>query len=298
MRIPENTHLLDTRMDTLKLDLWTFDAGAAMADPAACAACVVERVHASWSGGADVVVFPELMWMVLERFVEDPDKPAGVARLFWDTLWPGLMKSLHHPDKAVVLGSVPFLDGGGMLRNRAPILSGGREIYQDKIHLTPWEKAFHGGGPLRIWTYKKFRITTIICLDIEIPELSAALRGGNVDLILVPSATENLLGVERVGRCASARAVELGCHVAVCQLVGRADSELIDENIGRLSLYSPSQSPFAAMDMRDESIVFHEGFHRRSFTLDMAAIAGARALTNETDPSKIRPQAIVVTDLE
>jgi hypothetical protein len=224
-----------------------------------------------------VVAFPELMWMVLERFVEDPDKPAGVARLFWDTLWPGLMKSLHHPDKAVVLGSVPFLDGGGMLRNRAPILSGGRGIYQDKIHLTPWENAFHGGGPLRIWSYKKLRIATIICLDIEIPELSAALRGRNVDLILVPSATENLLGVER-------------------QLVGRADSELIDDNIGRLSLYSPSQSLFAAMDMQDESIVFHEGFHRRSFTLDMVSIARARALTNETDPSKIRPETIVVTD--
>ena len=285
-------------MDTLKLDLWTFDVGAVMANPAACAECVLERVHASWSGGADLVAFPELMWMTLERFVDGPDKAAGVARLFWDTLWPDLSKSLHHPDKAVVLGSVPFLDAGGMLRNRAPILSEGRVIHQDKIHLTPWENAFHGGGPLHIWTYKKLRVATIICLDIEIPELSAALRGRNVDLILVPSATDNLLGVQRVGRCASARAVELGCHVGVCQLVGRAASELIDDNIGRLSLYSPSQSSFAAIDRQDESIIFHEGFHRRSFTLDMEKIAAARANSGETDPSKILPGAPVVTDVE
>jgi predicted amidohydrolase len=283
-------------MDSLKLDLRTFDVGAAMADPAACAACVSEHVLASWSGGADVVVFPELMWMALERFVDGPDKPAGVARLFWEKLWPGLRKSLHHPDKAVVLGSVPFRDAGGVLRNRVPILSEGRELFQEKIHLTPWENAFHGGGPVHVWSFKGWRVAVIVCLDIEIPEISAALRGKNVDLILVPSATESLSGVERIGRCASARAVELGCHVGVCPLVGRADSELIDDNLGRISLYLPSQSPFLAIDRQDESIVFHEGFHCRSFTLDMEAIAKARALASETDPSKIRPGMIVVTE--
>jgi predicted amidohydrolase len=283
-------------MDTLKLDLWTFDVGAAMADSAECAECVTQRVLSSWSGGADVVAFPELMWMALERFVDGPDKPAGVARLFWETLWPGLRKSLHHPDKAVILGSVPFCDADGLLRNRVPILSEGRGIYQDKIHLTPWENAFHGGGPLHVWTFKGLRVAVIVCLDIEIPEISSALRGKNVDLILVPSATENLLGVERVGRCANARAVELGCHVGVCPLVGRADSDLIDDNLGRLSLYAPSQSPFVATDRQDESIVFEEGFHRRSFTLDMESIAAARSLAGETDPSKIRPGMIVVTE--
>jgi predicted amidohydrolase len=285
-------------MDTLKLDLWTFDVGAAMTDPAACADCVSQHVLASWSDGADVVAFPELMWMALERFVDGPNKPAGVARLFWETLWPGLRETLYHPDKAVVLGSVPFLDADGLLRNRVPMLSEGREMFQDKIHLTPWEDAFHGGGLLRVWSFKGLRIAVIVCLDIEIPEISVALRDKNVDLILVPSATESLLGVERIGRCASARAVELGCHVGVCQLVGRADSELIDDNHGRLSLYSPSQSPFLAIDRQDESIVFHEGFHRRSFTLDMESIAMARSLAGETDPSKIRPGTIVVTEDE
>jgi predicted amidohydrolase len=285
-------------MDTLKLDLRTFDAGAAASDPAACADIVTQLTLNSWSGGADVVAFPELMWMALERFVDGENKPAGVARLFWDALWPGLRQKLHHPDKAVILGSVPFLDADGLLRNRAPILSEGRVIHQDKIHLTPWENAFHGGGPLRVWTFKGLRIAVIVCLDIEIPELSAALRGKHIDLILVPSATENLLGVERISRCANARAVELGCHVGVCQLVGCADSELIDDNIGRLSLYSPSQSPFAAIDRQDESIVFEEGFHCRTFTLDMEAIAMARSLAGETNPSKILPGSIVVQEVK
>jgi predicted amidohydrolase len=91
-------------------------------------------------------------------------------------------------------------------------------LYQDKLHLTPWESAFSPGDTLHLWHFAGLRIAVIICLDIEIPELSARLRDEEVDLILCPSATETVLGVERVDRCASARAVELGCHVAVSHL--------------------------------------------------------------------------------
>jgi predicted amidohydrolase len=69
---------------------------------------------------------------------------------------------------------------------------------------------------LRVWEFGGVRFAVIICLDIEIPEISAKLRGRGVDVILVPSATETILGVERVDRCASARAVELGAIVGVC----------------------------------------------------------------------------------
>jgi predicted amidohydrolase len=235
--------------------------------------------------------------MALERFVDGPEKLEGVAALFWVKLWPELRTGLHHPDKAVVLGSVPFLDDAGALRNRVPILSEGREGFQDKIHLTPWENRFSGGGPLRIWEFKGLRIATVVCLDIEIPELSVALRGKKVDLLLVPSATENVLGVERVGRCASARAVELGCYTAVCQLVGRMESELIDENIGRVAVYSPSQSPFLPDDRHDESAIFTNGFHCGSFALNLEALANARALVGETDPSRVRAFPVDIVEV-
>lgn len=273
-------------MDHLNLHLLSFDAGFAADSPPAFADKVLELVHGSWDDGADLVLLPELLWMGLERFVEKHDPIRGVAMLFRYQVWPRLQPALSLPGKAVVLGTTPFPDGN-VLRNRAPIIADGRVLYQDKIHLTPWESDFRGGGPLFLWSFGGVSIAVVICLDIEIPEISAALRGAGVDLILVPSATESMMGVERVGRCADARAVELGCHVALCHLCGRAASELIDENLGRLAFFSPSQSLFAGTPRGIASEVFSDGFHRLAVKADIPAIRLNRDLAGETDPSKV-----------
>lgn len=283
-------------MDHLKLDLWTFDVGSPAANATAYAESVTSRVIDSWDAGADVVVLPEFTWMGLERFIAGPDKIKGVAELFWNHHWPDIAVQLDRPDKAVVLGTVPFAGRDGSLKNRAPILNGGRFFYQDKIHLTPWEDSFSGGGPVRIWNLRGIRAAVVICLDVEIPEIAAALRGMNLDLMLVPSATESLMGVERVGRCADARAVELGCHVGLCHLVGQMESELIDENLGRLAVFSPSQSAFRSSGRQIASDVFTGGFHRMSVDLDFAAIRENRAQIGETDPSRVVPAAIRIEE--
>jgi predicted amidohydrolase len=281
-------------MDTLNLHLWAWDAGAPAASPAAYAAMVTDRVLQSLREGAEVVVLPEFTWLGLERFVTAPDRLAGVARLFWDDLWPELRERLALPGTAVVLGTVPFVEADGRLLNRAPILSEERVLAQDKIHLTPWEAAFAGGGPLRVWSFRGRRLAVLVCLDVEVPELAAALRVAAVDLLLIPSATESMLGVERIGRCAAARAVELGCHVAVCPLVGRAESELVDENLGRCAVYSPAQSPLLELPRSREGPLHTTGCHRFTALLDLAAITAVRALSDETAPALLRPQPIQV----
>ncbi len=283
-------------MEHLTLDLRTFDIGAAAESPAAYASLLTDRILESWESGADIVVFPEFSWMGLERFVEGPDKLTGVADLFWNDLYPSLQTTLARTGKAAVLGTVPFRDDDGTLKNRAPVMSDGNWIHQDKIHLTPWENDFTGGGPLRVWTFRGHRVAVVICLDVEVPEIAAALRGSALDLLLVPSATENVLGVERVGRCADARAVELGCHVGLCHLVGTTESTLVDENVGQLAAFSPSQSPFLNHERQDRSDLLTEGFHLKRVTLDTAALAATRALHGETDPSKLSaPPVRVVT---
>jgi predicted amidohydrolase len=283
-------------MERMKIDLWTYDVGADFASPMDCAAQMTDRVLQSWDDGADIAVFPEFAWMALERFIAGPDKLRGVAHLFWNDLWPGIQSALDRFDKAAVLGSVPFVDESGAIFNRAPLLCGGRVFHQDKIHLTPWENAFTGGGPLCIWTFRDVRIATIICLDIEVPELSSAMRGRHVDLVLVPSATETTLGVERVHRCANARSVELGCHVAVSQLVGRMESELIDENVGALAAYAPSQSVFVETPRQDLGTILHDGFHRKSVSIDIAALREMRSLTGETNPSLLSTPHIQIIE--
>ncbi len=279
-------------MDRLTLELQTFDVAAPEAASAREFADLVgRRVAEAWDDGADAVLLPELLWMGLARFVDGADSTRAVAELFRGELWPRLSESLRRPGKAAVLGTVPWAVDGGVLLNRAPIVSDGRELHQDKLNLTPWETGLRGGDTLRIWDFGGVRCAVVICLDIEVPEISAALRGQAVDLVLVPSATENILGVERVGRCADARAVELCCHVGLTHLVGDINSSLVDANVGRLGVFSPSQSAFGASPRQRVSEVVSSGFHRLRVELDIAALRRQRDLALETNPARLRPGA-------
>ncbi|MGV3660656.1 MAG: nitrilase-related carbon-nitrogen hydrolase [Prosthecobacter sp.] len=269
----------------ITLDLLTFDPGLKAKSPAAFAAEVTECVETSWDDGADVVLLPEFTWLGLEPLVEPKDL-RRVAEVFWNELFPTLKSLLQRPDKAVVLGTAPFWDvEQGVLRNRAPILLGDRVLHQDKLHLTPWESAFTPGTEQVLWEFGGLTFAVVICLDIEIPETSARLRGAGVDVLLVPSATETILGVERVDRCASARAVELGCVVGVSHLTGRAESELIDQNVGRTAVYLPSQAAFQKTPRWEEGEIVESGRHKQRVRIDSRSLEIMRRMKQETNPS-------------
>lgn len=270
----------------LTLDLVTFDPGVQVTDAADYAGAVASRVEQSWAEGADLVLLPEFTWMGLEPLVaRAQDEPLRcVAEFFEKNLLPGLRTRLSRPGKAVVLGTVPTVTSDGRIMNRAVIFSDGQTLFQDKLHLTPWENSFTPGDTLHLWTFGGFRIAVIICLDIEIPELSARLRDSGVDLILCPSATESILGVERVNRCASARAVELGCYVGVSHLTGRAESGLIDENIGKAALYRPSQSAFKNALRLEETEIHQEGSQILRGRLEKHPLDVMRRMKVETNP--------------
>jgi predicted amidohydrolase len=283
-------------MDPLNLHLWTCDVGALADTPEVYARLISDCVLQSWDEGADLVLFPEYTWMGLERFVTGSMKLRGVAELFWQQQWPALRHKLARPGKAVVLGSVPFLTADGKLRNRAPIICDARELFQDKLRLTPWESAFTGGEDLLVWKFKDVTFAVQVCLDIEVPETAALLRGRGVDCLLVPSATETILGVERIARCASARAVELGCCVAVAHLTGRSQSELVDQNLGCLGFYSPSLGAFMDQSREKRTPVVLEGFELLRVTLNKDLLLQARADTVETNPALLAPQPIIVRE--
>lgn len=271
----------------ISLDLCTFDPGLPAKSPAAFAAEVTECVETSWDDGADVVLLPEFTWMGLEPLV-DPKNMRRVAEVFWGEVLPTLQSLLMRPDKAVVLGTAPFWDEERkVLHNRAPILAGDRVLHQDKLHLTPWEGAFSPGREQALWEFGGLTFAVIICLDIEIPETSARLRGAGVDVILVPSATETILGVERVDRCASARAVELGCIVGVSHLTGRAESDLIDQNVGRTAVYFPSQAAFRDAPRWVEGEVAEAGVRKQRVRLEKRALEVMRRMKQETNPSAL-----------
>ncbi|WP_395736149.1 nitrilase-related carbon-nitrogen hydrolase [Prosthecobacter sp.] len=272
----------------IAIDLCTFDTKTDVKSPAAYAAVVVDCVEASWNNGADLVLLPEFAWVGLVPLVE-PRTLQRAAEVFWNEVLPALKSLLTRPGKAVVLGTVPFWDAERQeLRNRAPILLEDRVLHQDKLHLTPWESDFSPGTELHLWEFAGLRFAVVICLDIEIPEISTRLRGSAVDVLLVPSATETVLGVERVGRCASARAVELGCAVGVCHLTGKTEVELIDVNVGRTAVYWPSQMSFRDAPRWQESSLIEEGIHKQRLMIDRKHLQVMRRMPLETNPSLLK----------
>ena len=275
-------------MSALTVDLRTFDVGAEAASPQEFAAQVTRLVRESWESGADIVCLPEYLWMGLERFTgETEERPAmaAISRLFWTELWPDLQNELTCKDKAAILGTAPWAEGEGAPTNRAPIISNGVAHHQEKRSLTPWESSFAAGLDTAIFELQGFRFAVLICFDIEVPEWSVALRGKGIDVLLVPSATESVLGVERVGRCASARAVELGCYVGVCHLVGKTNSVLVDENVGRLAWFTPSQSPFVEAPREIVTPVVEKNFHWLRGVASADLLRRMRALRAETNPA-------------
>lgn len=274
----------------MNITAWTFDVGVPVDSAQTFAEECLRRVEQSWDEGADVVLFPEYLWMGLEPLVGGGVE--GVAGVFWTQLWPGIQARLSRPGKAAVLGTVPWKEPDGTLMNRAPILADGRVLFQDKLCLTPWENVFCGGTELRVWEFGGLKLAVLICLDVEVPELAALLRGTGLDLLLVPSATETLMGVERIGRCASARAVEIGCAVAVAHLVGRSTTSLIDDNLGRVSFYLPSQAHTARCTRETPGDVVTEGFVRGNFELSSRLVSLSRRTTPETNPARLRVETV------
>lgn len=174
------------------------------------------------------------------------------------------------------------------LRNRAWISTDGKLLYQDKIALTPWERAMHPGTTLDIIEYGGLRIALLICLDCEMPELIAHIKKAKPDLVLIPSATETSFGAHRITRCASAIAVQLSCYVATSPIVGQAHSCLLDTNVGYTGFFLPSLEAFRHnLPLEDLGSLIDSGMHKRTFTLDPHTLKVAHRNWIEPNPARL-----------
>ncbi len=273
----------------ITLDLYSSDVGHSFSTATEFAKHLTSLTLESYKTGADIVVFPEYTWMGLEKFVDKKNSLSEISHLFWNQLWPQIKNDLNQPNKVLIMGSCPFLiESTSKFTNRCPILCQEKETFQEKLQLTPWETSFQSGNTINVINFKNLRIAVLICFDIEFPELSLRLKEEKIDLLVVPSACESILGVERVNRCASARAIELGAFVGVSHLLGETESELVDLNLGGLSLYTPSQSPFKDSKRQQSTQIFKKGFHRLRKSLDFDLLTQMRSLKMETNPSLVK----------
>lgn len=202
-------------------------------------------------GGADFVLFPEyvaLPWLLADggdfrerllaaadleaRFMEEARRAAAEFRL------------------TVIAGTVPHVEDRDTIRNRSWIcLPGEKPIFQDKQNMTRFEAEewkISGGAPeLSVFRHKGATCAVAICYDVEFPAYCAAAAEAKVDVLFVPSCTDDVHGYWRVRHCAEARAIENQCFVVMSSVVeGDPRYPEIGAHYGRACILSPCDVGF------------------------------------------------------
>ena len=197
--------------------------------------------------GASILIAPELIslsWMGFAPSMPIADEPGWLAREAKRAL-PALRDLSREHGVALVPGSMPYpaADGRGCVNRAFLITPGGGVHHHDKLELTPSERTvgkwtLERGADVRVYEWNGLRIAVLICLDVQLTRVIARLAGHDVDLLVVPTATNDLAGYHRVFDCAKARAVELQCAVAAVGLIGVSGSE---SYVGGASVYLPCE---------------------------------------------------------
>jgi predicted amidohydrolase len=273
----------------IRISAHTYDVAIRHATPDAFESHFLGLLRQSLEEGSRVVVFPEYACYVLARvpgFTNEAGKVdnARISDFVWKRFFPKVVELSGKHRAILCAGSAPFTAQGKRVTNRALLAASGREIVCEKRSLTPWETDFAPGARTTVFEWEGLRVASLICFDSEFPEIAVELKRQQPHLVLVPSATSDRLGVERVCRSASARAVELGAITMVSPLVGTdLANPLVDVNVGRCAIYYPAQEAFRDETSR-ESAQFDSGLHSVSAVVDPAQLESAKKADSETKP--------------
>lgn len=235
----------------LTLALWAINLGRPLNGLEAWVASIEDKMRDMQAEGVDLLLLPEYaceQWLSFKPEGLRPDQEIAWMAEQADLVLPLLAPLAARYDMALLAGTMPVAHGAGEFRNRAWLfLPDGRQIWQDKLCLTPFEKdpdtwLLSPGDVIRVAKWRGIRLATCICLDVELPALSSALAPLEPDLILVPSMTAALSGYSRVFGCAKARAVELMAAVAAVGVVGASPGTTQnDTNVSGCSVFLPCE---------------------------------------------------------
>lgn len=239
--------------NTLKAAIWSTNLSVPVSSMQDWADFVGRKMAEAKKQGASLLLMPEYaseQWMHFAGRALQPTEQIGWMADQVEHALPLLQKLALDHDMALVTGTFPchFAQGTPPFANRAHVfLPDGTMHIQNKLCLTPKEKNPAGwhlstGDQLMTFMWQGWKIAVVICLDIELPALSARMAEQHVDAVLVPSMTKKLAGYHRVFDCAKARAVELQAAVCVCGAIANGPGR--DPNISGVSVYLPCEEKF------------------------------------------------------
>ncbi len=262
---------------TLKARVVSWDVGFRPPTEAEWVARVESEVKDATAAGVDVLLFPELFAAGLGPYAPAGTRPYEFITQRMNAAVLPAVRAAAGPKMLVCLGSYAHQElGWPHALNRAPVLLDGAWHFADKIHPTQGELVesppIKAGDVIPVFKFRGGNVTVAVCFTLQMPEVWGALKkDGGVQLVLGPSATEDELGVARILRTASARAVELGAAVLVSPLLGQQEDW---KNTGSAALYLPANK---GIDHRpQESPRRTQGTARDDFTIPWQVLLDLR----------------------
>lgn len=230
---------------------------------------------------ADIVVLPEYAGLEVVAFLA-PGKPLDEQLAALDVRrYQEIFSRLARDRGQIILaGSLPVREGH-TYHNRAYLfLPDGTMSWQDKLVLTPWERAtglLQPGQELRVFHTRHGKLAVNICYDCEFPMLARQQARAGAEVLLVPSCTEGRTGYHRVRLACRARALENQFLAVQSSAVGRfPDCEFIDRNNGAAGFYVPPDIGFP-----DDGVLAEGKLNKGMFVVCEAPLARLELLRRE-----------------
>ncbi len=235
--------------------LWAVNLANPVNDAEEWFARVRTQMRAARDAGADLLVMPEYaceQWLDFAPpgLTEDREIP-WLGEVAVSSL-PRLAALVEETGLGLLPGTMPHAAPGHAWTNRAHLLLPGADGvihgFQDKLCLTPFETEpgawmLVPGTEFHITEWRGLRLAILVCLDVELPALSARLAPLGIDLLLVPSMTEREAGYWRVFGCAKTRAIELQTIVCAVGTVGPFQTGgRVEPNVSGAAVYLPCEA--------------------------------------------------------
>jgi predicted amidohydrolase len=237
---------------------------------------VARYIDDAEAGGAQLVVFPELLTTELVNWQSNEGESIQLQRIA-ETFAPQYIEWLKNQsiDRGIAIlgGTTPRVSHGKIVNSAVLALPDGRVLIQDKLYLTPDEKAWgwSESHKLQVFNTPWGRTAITICFDCEFPSISHMLAPERPDVLLVPSWTSTKGGLNRVGWTAHARAIEHYAYVIKTGTVPAPSST--QAHFGQAAIISPQETGWPEQSIEGslnaDSIVFGD--------LDLAALRVGKA---------------------
>lgn len=198
--------------------------------------------------GAELLLFPEYAGCEAALLAGGPK---GGTPLDWAKAmanhaedYAQLVSNMAQNHGVTIIAGSLVAQGPSGLVNRAYVAHpNGALAFQDKLILTPYERdhmQLVGGDQVNVFTIGDLRFGILICYDSEFPLLARQLIEADVQMILVPSATDFAAGHTRVRQSCRARAIEGQCLVIQAPVLGRLpDCDVLDSGTGNVGFFGP-----------------------------------------------------------